>query len=55
MLIVHFLMQYFLKARFHFNKNQFADLMLIIGITGTISQVYIYIYPLQINTSAATF
>ncbi|KAF3434767.1 hypothetical protein FNV43_RR21853 [Rhamnella rubrinervis] len=30
---------YFLKARFHFNKNQFADLLLIIGITGTISQL----------------
>lgn len=32
-------MQYYLKARFHFNKNQFADLMLIAGIISTISQV----------------
>lgn len=32
-------MQYFLKARFHFNKNQYADLLLIFGVAGTISQV----------------
>jgi hypothetical protein len=32
-------MQYFLKARFHFNKNQYADLMLIVAVAGTISQV----------------
>ncbi|GLT53810.1 hypothetical protein SLA2020_270550 [Shorea laevis] len=30
---------YFLKARFHFNKNQYADLMLIIGVAGAISQL----------------
>lgn len=30
---------YFLKAQFHFNKNQFADLMLIVGLAGTISQL----------------
>jgi len=30
---------YFLKARFHFNKNQYADLMLIVGVAGTISQL----------------
>ncbi|KAH7518369.1 hypothetical protein FEM48_Zijuj09G0164500 [Ziziphus jujuba var. spinosa] len=30
---------YFLKARFQFSKNQFADLMLITGIAGTISQL----------------
>ncbi|KAJ9704505.1 hypothetical protein PVL29_002867 [Vitis rotundifolia] len=30
---------YFLKARFHFNKDQFADIMLIVGVTGTISQL----------------
>ncbi|KAH7574833.1 hypothetical protein JRO89_XS02G0010300 [Xanthoceras sorbifolium] len=29
---------YFLKARFHFNKDQFADLMLISGIAATVSQ-----------------
>jgi hypothetical protein len=34
-----FLLQYYLKARFHFNKDQFADLMVISGIAGTISQV----------------
>lgn len=30
---------YFLKARFHFNKNQYADLLLILGVAGTISQL----------------
>ncbi|XP_039024257.1 hippocampus abundant transcript-like protein 1 [Hibiscus syriacus] len=30
---------YYLKARFHFNKNQFADLMVITGVAGTISQL----------------
>ncbi|KAB2636283.1 hippocampus abundant transcript 1 protein [Pyrus ussuriensis x Pyrus communis] len=30
---------YFLKARFHFNKNQFADLMLIFSISGATSQL----------------
>ncbi|WRX15735.1 Major facilitator superfamily - like 10 [Theobroma cacao] len=34
-------MQYYLKARFHFNKNQFADLMLIAGIISTISQLFL--------------
>ncbi|KAJ0076833.1 hypothetical protein Patl1_35894 [Pistacia atlantica] len=29
---------YFLKAQFHFNKNQFADLMLILGVAGMVSQ-----------------
>lgn len=33
------MLQYYLKARFHFNKQQFADLMMISGIAGTISQV----------------
>ncbi|XVF45585.1 hypothetical protein PTKIN_Ptkin02bG0217900 [Pterospermum kingtungense] len=32
---------YFLKARFHFNKNQFADLMLIAGVVATISQLFL--------------
>ncbi|KAI4342217.1 hypothetical protein MLD38_026866 [Melastoma candidum] len=32
---------YFLKARFHFSKNQFADLMLIVGVAGTLSQLII--------------
>ena len=32
-------MQYFLKARFHFNKDQYADLMLISGIAAAVSQV----------------
>ncbi|KAK8263389.1 hypothetical protein V6Z12_D12G039500 [Gossypium hirsutum] len=32
---------YYLKARFHFNKNQFADLMLIDGIASTISQLFL--------------
>ncbi|KAK3038898.1 hypothetical protein RJ639_028620 [Escallonia herrerae] len=30
---------YYLKAQFHFNKDQFADLMVINGIAGTISQM----------------
>ncbi|XP_039059684.1 tetracycline resistance protein, class D-like [Hibiscus syriacus] len=33
--------QYYIKARFHFNKNQFADLMLISGILATISQLFL--------------
>ena len=32
-------MQYYLKAEFHFDKDQFADLMIINGIAGIISQV----------------
>ncbi|KAB1200660.1 Hippocampus abundant transcript 1 protein [Morella rubra] len=32
---------YFLKARFHFNKNQYADLLLIFGVAGTISQLFV--------------
>lgn len=36
---LHASMMYFLKARFHFNKDQFADLMVISGIAGTISQL----------------
>ncbi|XP_072983251.1 uncharacterized protein [Typha latifolia] len=30
---------YYLKAQFHFNKNQFADLLLIVGVAGAISQL----------------
>lgn len=30
---------YFLKALFHFDKNDFADIMLIIGVLSTISQL----------------
>ncbi|GAY46049.1 hypothetical protein CUMW_093970 [Citrus unshiu] len=37
---------YFLKAQFHFNKNQFADLMLIAGLAGTISQACLLFMPL---------
>lgn len=36
---LHASVMYYLKASFHFNKNQFADLMVISGITGTISQL----------------
>ncbi|KAK6939286.1 Major facilitator superfamily [Dillenia turbinata] len=35
---LHTSLMYYLKASFHFNKDQFADLMLIAGIAGTISQ-----------------
>ncbi|KAE8668331.1 Major facilitator superfamily protein, putative isoform 2 [Hibiscus syriacus] len=34
-------LQYYLKARFHFNKNQFADLMLLAGIIAAASQLCI--------------
>ncbi|KAL6218008.1 hypothetical protein ACLB2K_011225 [Fragaria x ananassa] len=30
---------YFLKARFQFDKNQFADILLLVGISGAISQM----------------
>ncbi|KAK9270815.1 hypothetical protein L1049_026401 [Liquidambar formosana] len=36
---LHASLMYYLKARFHFNKDQFADLMAISGIAGTISQL----------------
>ncbi|XP_030507528.1 uncharacterized protein LOC115722445 isoform X2 [Cannabis sativa] len=36
---LHASMMYFLKAEFHYNKDQFADLMVISGIAGTISQL----------------
>ncbi|KAJ6368876.1 hypothetical protein OIU78_001279 [Salix suchowensis] len=33
---------YYLKARFHFSKNQYADLMLLLGIAGMASQACVY-------------
>ncbi|KAF7817673.1 hippocampus abundant transcript-like protein 1 [Senna tora] len=36
---LHGSLMYYLKARFHFDKNQFADLMVISGIAGTVSQL----------------
>ncbi|KAM7270455.1 hypothetical protein ACFE04_029669 [Oxalis oulophora] len=36
---LHASMMYYLKARFHYNKDQFADLMVITGIAWTISQL----------------
>ncbi|CAL1383812.1 unnamed protein product [Linum trigynum] len=32
---------YYLKAEFHFNKDQFADLMVISGVAGTVSQLIV--------------
>lgn len=32
---------YYLKAQFHYNKNQFADLLLISGFAGAISQLFL--------------
>ncbi|GAB4828148.1 hypothetical protein Ancab_035064 [Ancistrocladus abbreviatus] len=32
-------LMYYLKARFHFSKDQFANLMVIAGVTGTASQL----------------
>ncbi|KAI5431100.1 hypothetical protein KIW84_035314 [Lathyrus oleraceus] len=34
-------MHYYLKARFQFNKNQFADLMMISGIGATLTQLFL--------------
>ena len=42
--MVTFSLQYYLKARFHFNKDQFADLMVITGIAGTLSQVFLTLF-----------
>ncbi|KAF8377768.1 hypothetical protein HHK36_031153 [Tetracentron sinense] len=36
---LHASLMYYLKAQFHFNKDQFAELMLIAGVAGTISQL----------------
>ncbi|CAK9167252.1 unnamed protein product [Ilex paraguariensis] len=36
---LHASLLYFFKAQFHFNKDQFADLMLIVNIGGTFSQL----------------
>ncbi|XP_027174013.1 uncharacterized protein LOC113773578 [Coffea eugenioides] len=35
----HSSLLYYLKAQFHFDKDQFADLMIINGIAGTVSQL----------------
>lgn len=32
-------MQYFLKVQFQYSKNQYANLLLVIGIAGSLSQV----------------
>ncbi|GFQ07582.1 glycosyltransferase family protein 64 protein c5 [Phtheirospermum japonicum] len=45
-------LMYFLKAQFHFNKDQFADLMIISGIAGSISQVP---YAATMITVVSTF
>jgi len=47
--MLFFCVQYFLKAQFHFDKNQFADLMVISGIAGTVSQVFLHGYISTIN------
>ncbi|KAF6135655.1 hypothetical protein GIB67_028226 [Kingdonia uniflora] len=36
---IHVSLLYFLKAQFHFNKDEFADLLLIAGVAGAISQL----------------
>ncbi|XP_020871878.1 hippocampus abundant transcript-like protein 1 isoform X2 [Arabidopsis lyrata subsp. lyrata] len=36
---LHASSMYYLKAKFHFNKDQFADLMIIFGAAGSISQL----------------
>ncbi|XP_057775072.1 uncharacterized protein LOC130994044 isoform X2 [Salvia miltiorrhiza] len=35
-------LMYYLKARFHFNKDQFSDLMIISGIAESMSQMVVY-------------
>ena len=42
-------MWYFLKAQFHYTKNQYANLLLIIGITGSFSQVRVYLVTFSRN------
>ncbi|KAJ6409967.1 hypothetical protein OIU84_009457 [Salix udensis] len=32
-------LMYYLKARFHFSKNQYADLMILLGVSGMASQL----------------
>ncbi|KAL5231206.1 hypothetical protein ABZP36_029982 [Zizania latifolia] len=32
---------YFLKAQFHYSKNQYANLMLVVGIAGSLSQLVV--------------
>jgi Na+/melibiose symporter-like transporter len=32
-------MQYFLKVQFQYSKNQYANLLLVIGIAGSLSQL----------------
>ncbi|KAK6946465.1 Major facilitator superfamily, partial [Dillenia turbinata] len=34
-------LMYFLKARFQFSKDQFAEIMLIVGVAGTVSQLLV--------------
>ncbi|KAK3157045.1 hypothetical protein QOZ80_2AG0115470 [Eleusine coracana subsp. coracana] len=34
-------LMYFLKVKFHYSKNQYANLLLIIGITGSFSQLLV--------------
>lgn len=36
---INIFLQYFLKARFHFKKDNFADVMLIANICSATSQV----------------
>ncbi|CAK8569143.1 unnamed protein product [Lathyrus sativus] len=38
---LHGSMMYYLKAQFHFDKNHFADLMIISGVAGTVSQLFL--------------
>jgi hypothetical protein len=47
-------MQYFLKAKFHYSKNQYANLLLIIGITGSFSQAKFILVILFTITSLVT-
>ncbi|KAL1542862.1 hippocampus abundant transcript 1 protein isoform X1 [Salvia divinorum] len=38
---LHVSLTYYLKAEFHFNKDQFADLLIIYGIAAVVSQIII--------------
>ncbi|KMS96683.1 hypothetical protein BVRB_8g200700 [Beta vulgaris subsp. vulgaris] len=46
---LHASLMYFLKVEFHFSKNQFANLMLIVGIVGMVSQLVLMTMLLSVT------
>jgi hypothetical protein len=49
--VVQLQMQYFLKAQFHYTKNQYANLLLIFSIMGSFSQVqaHLAMFPYDVT------